>query len=103
MPAQKKKTKSQQIKKREASKISRPPKRVTSAKAASASLKKSAPKPPKTHPGVPIVGIGASAGGLEALELLFSHMPPETNPYPEFACRHLSVHNLFLLTGEQYR
>jgi two-component system, chemotaxis family, CheB/CheR fusion protein len=27
---------------------------------------------------LPIVGIGASAGGLEALELLFSHMPKDT-------------------------
>ena len=27
--------------------------------------------------GFPIVGIGASAGGLEALELFFTHMPPE--------------------------
>ena len=27
----------------------------------------------------PIVGIGASAGGLEALELFFSNVPPETN------------------------
>ena len=26
----------------------------------------------------PIVGIGASAGGLEALEALFAHMPPDT-------------------------
>ena len=27
----------------------------------------------------PIVGIGSSAGGLEALELFFSNLPPETN------------------------
>ena len=27
----------------------------------------------------PIVGIGSSAGGLEALELFFSNVPPETN------------------------
>jgi two-component system CheB/CheR fusion protein len=27
--------------------------------------------------GFPIVGLGASAGGLEALELFFTHMPPE--------------------------
>jgi two-component system CheB/CheR fusion protein len=31
----------------------------------------------KTAPGFPIVGIGASAGGLEALELFFTQMPPE--------------------------
>lgn len=79
MPAKKKETKSQQIKKRKASKISRPPKNVTSAKATSVSRKKSAPKPRKAHADFPIVGIGASAGGLEALELFFSNVPPETN------------------------
>ena len=31
----------------------------------------------KPASGFPIVGIGASAGGLEALELFFAHMPPE--------------------------
>ena len=38
-------------------------------------------KPPKQHDadtGFPIIGIGASAGGLEALELFFSKMPPDT-------------------------
>jgi len=79
MPAKKKETKSKQIKKRVAPKISRPKKSVTSSKAASASRKKSAPKPRKVHPGFPIVGIGASAGGLEALELFFSNVPPDTN------------------------
>ncbi len=29
--------------------------------------------------GFPIVGIGASAGGLETLEAFFSRMPPEAN------------------------
>ncbi len=29
------------------------------------------------QPGFPIVGIGASAGGLEALETFFEHMPPD--------------------------
>ncbi|MEW6053177.1 MAG: chemotaxis protein CheB [Nitrospirota bacterium] len=32
----------------------------------------------KPASGFPFVGIGASAGGLEALELFFAHMPPET-------------------------
>ena len=31
---------------------------------------------PLTSPGFPIVGIGASAGGLEAMEEFFRHMPP---------------------------
>ncbi len=31
----------------------------------------------KPSSGFPIVGIGASAGGLEALELFFTHMPPD--------------------------
>ena len=31
----------------------------------------------KPSSGFPIVGIGASAGGLEALEIFFTHMPPE--------------------------
>jgi two-component system CheB/CheR fusion protein len=79
MPAKKKEAKPQQIKKRKASKISRPKKSVTSSKAAAASQKKGAPKPRKAHPDFPIVGIGASAGGLEALELFFSNVPPETN------------------------
>ncbi len=79
MPAKKKETRSKQIKKRVAPKISRPPKSATSTKAASASPRKSAPKPRKVNLDFPIVGIGASAGGLEALELFFSNVPPETN------------------------
>ena len=31
----------------------------------------------KPFSGFPVVGIGASAGGLDALELFFSHMPPD--------------------------
>jgi two-component system, chemotaxis family, CheB/CheR fusion protein len=33
----------------------------------------------KQNNSFPIVGIGASAGGLEALEGLFAHMPPDSN------------------------
>lgn len=33
--------------------------------------------PPPSRPMFPIVGIGASAGGLEALELFLSHVPAE--------------------------
>ncbi|HYW46449.1 MAG TPA: chemotaxis protein CheB [Bryobacteraceae bacterium] len=31
-----------------------------------------------TTAGIPVVGIGASAGGLEAFKLLLSHLPPDT-------------------------
>jgi len=34
---------------------------------------------PEENKSFPIVGIGASAGGLEALEGLFAHMPPDSN------------------------
>jgi two-component system, chemotaxis family, CheB/CheR fusion protein len=34
--------------------------------------------PPPAAPSVPIVGIGASAGGLEALETFYTHMPPDS-------------------------
>ncbi len=34
--------------------------------------------PTRTEPGFPVVGIGASAGGLEALEALFEAMPATT-------------------------
>lgn len=34
--------------------------------------------PPKEHSLFPIVGIGASAGGLEALELFLHHTPPDS-------------------------
>ncbi len=40
---------------------------------------KKAPAVPKEAAGFPIVGIGASAGGLEALEIFFTHMPPDKN------------------------
>jgi two-component system, chemotaxis family, CheB/CheR fusion protein len=41
--------------------------------------KKKTPAIPKDPTGFPIVGIGASAGGLEALETFFTHMPPDKN------------------------
>ena len=41
----------------------------------------SAPAPPSVaRPGFPIVGIGASAGGLAAFEAFFSGMPADTDP-----------------------
>ena len=41
--------------------------------------KKKAPAIRKKPTGFPIVGMGASAGGLEALEAFFTHMPPDKN------------------------
>ena len=40
---------------------------------------KKAPAIPKEPTGFPIVGMGASAGGLEALEAFFTHMSPNKN------------------------
>lgn len=63
-----------------------PPPRKTPAPAAEAAKKKTsasktAALPPPAvrarHRAFPIVGIGASAGGLKALEALFAHMPPD--------------------------
>ena len=34
---------------------------------------------PSAEPPFPIVGLGASAGGLQALEAFFSHMPPQSH------------------------
>ena len=47
------------------------------ASASPAQRSTSAALPPEP-PGCPIVGIGASAGGLEALEAFFQHMPPSS-------------------------
>jgi two-component system CheB/CheR fusion protein len=44
---------------------------------AAADVKKTTIKPKKTND-FPIVGLGASAGGLEALETFFTHMPPDS-------------------------
>ena len=65
MPAKKKTANSQKVKKRQIGRKSR--------------SKKSIPKPPSRKPSFPIVGLGASAGGLEALELFFSNLPSDTN------------------------
>ncbi|NQU64158.1 MAG: hypothetical protein HQ517_07740 [SAR324 cluster bacterium] len=49
-------------------------------KSASKPTKKSAPKKATTiKQKFPIVGLGASAGGLEALEAFFSNLPPTSN------------------------
>ena len=73
--AEKKKTKpttekkADTIKATPTNKVSKPAKKV----------KKKAPVKPKEAAGFPIVGLGASAGGLEALEIFFTHMPPDKN------------------------
>src|SRR5216683_2642913 len=46
-----------------------------------AARKRAKPAVPRTQSAAerfPIVGIGASAGGLEALEAFFGHMPPDS-------------------------
>jgi two-component system CheB/CheR fusion protein len=51
----------------------------------------SGPPPPHAGNGVPIVGIGASAGGLTAHEACFSAVPPDLSPPMAFAVvQHLS-------------
>ena len=47
------------------------------ARPAVAAVSPSSP-PGKINGGFPIVGVGSSAGGLEALEELFRDMPPDT-------------------------
>jgi two-component system CheB/CheR fusion protein len=81
MPAEKKSTppKTQQT----ATKRTVPQKKATKTKSSpKVSMPEKAKKPArlsKENVRFPIVGIGASAGGLEALELFFSNVPPETN------------------------
>ena len=50
-------------------------------------------------PGFPIVGIGASAGGLAALEAFFSGMPADTDPGMAFVIvQHLAPDHKSILT-----
>ena len=64
------------------------------------------PSPAKTSPvpalpasSFPIVGIGASAGGLAALEAFFSAMPTNANPGMAFVLvQHLSPDHKSILT-----
>ena len=44
---------------------------------AAAGVKRTTIKPKETED-FPVVGLGASAGGLEALEIFFTHMPPDS-------------------------
>ena len=57
--------------------------------------------PPAEHgaPGCPIVGIGASAGGLAAFEAFFSGMPSDTNPGMAFVLvQHLAPDHKSILS-----
>lgn len=61
---------------------------------------------PENHPGsvsapaFPVVGIGASAGGLEAFERFFSAMPDEFHPGMAFVLvQHLAPEHKSLLAG----
>ena len=52
-----------------------------------------------THARFPIVGIGASAGGLAAFEAFFSGMPPDTDPGMAFVLvQHLAPDHKSMLT-----
>src|ERR1700686_5469637 len=60
-----------------------------------------AAEPPSGHdgPGFPVVGIGASAGGLAAFEAFFSGMPADTDPGIAFVLvQHLAPDHKSILT-----
>ncbi len=57
------------------------------------------PKPDQEAGGFPIVGIGASAGGLAAFEAFFSGMPPDSDPGMAFVLvQHLAPDHKSILT-----
>lgn len=61
---------------------------------------KTQPAPSQPPAGFPIVGIGASAGGLAAFEAFFSGMPSDTDPGMAFVLvQHLAPDHESLLTG----
>ncbi len=54
---------------------------------------------PGINPGFPIVGVGASAGGLAAFEAFFSGMPPDTDPGMAFVLvQHLAPDHKSILS-----
>ena len=54
---------------------------------------------PSTAPRFPVVGIGASAGGLAAVEAFFTHMPADRDTDMAFVLvQHLAPHHRSLLT-----
>ena len=64
-------------------------------------LEPRAAEPPSGHdaPGCPVVGIGASAGGLAAFEAFFSGMPADTDPGMAFVLvQHLAPDHKSILT-----
>ena len=58
--------------------VGKSPKKPASRKKAGGALEAKLPAAPEIAPGFPIVGIGASAGGLETLETFFKAMPADT-------------------------
>ncbi len=57
------------------------------------------PKPDRAGGGFPIVGIGASAGGLAAFEAFFSGMPADSDPGMAFVLvQHLAPDHKSILT-----
>ena len=83
MPAKKQETQPQKKSKKKVTKKAAPKKNQIKSKSSQNALsgekaKKSAGVLKESNR-FPIVGIGSSAGGLEALELFFSNVPPDTN------------------------
>ena len=71
------------------------------AKEPEGTLEPRAVEPPSGHdaPGCPVVGIGASAGGLAAFEAFFSGMPADTDPGMAFVLvQHLAPDHKSILT-----
>jgi two-component system CheB/CheR fusion protein len=81
MPARKKSTpqKKQQKKTQRTVTKKKPAKSKSLRKASAPEKAKKSAGVAKTGKNFPIVGIGSSAGGLEALELFFSNVPPDTH------------------------
>jgi two-component system CheB/CheR fusion protein len=75
------------------------PKRAARAPDESVSPKQLEPSSEQHAPGFPIVGIGASAGGLAAFEAFFSTMPADDNPGMAFVLvQHLAPDHKSILT-----
>ena len=83
MPARKKETQPPEKPKKKITKKAAAKKKQTksnsSPKASSGAKAKISAGVAKEHLRLPVVGIGSSAGGLEALELFFSNVPSDTN------------------------
>jgi two-component system CheB/CheR fusion protein len=99
MPARKKATKKSTVKKaasnlKKAKKVA-PKKKAIKPKKTKQSPPKSLSPPKKEKRGLPIVGIGASAGGLQAFETFFKNMSPDSGMafvlVPHLDPKHISI------------